>query len=139
MLCDLLKKYRDACGFSQQMLADRLKIDRSTYSCYETGKTEPSVENLRKLAHIFGVPPCRLIGEPCDTNHPDMVHDNEPIFFPEERAEREPAETVGELKREEKILISMFRILTTEQRRNLIDSLQAQCDANDEATMLPEV
>ena len=40
---------------SQSDVAKLLHIDRSTYTCYELGKTEPSVEILKKLAELYGV------------------------------------------------------------------------------------
>lgn len=42
-------------GFSQQQVADKLGMERSTYSKYETGVTEPSIAALIKLRHIFNV------------------------------------------------------------------------------------
>ena len=51
----LLKRYRLNCGYSQQMVANTLNIDRSTYTYYETGKTEPSIETLHKLVQIFNI------------------------------------------------------------------------------------
>ena len=49
MLKQKLKEYRIKCGFSQQQVADVLNMHRSTYSYYESGKTEPSMENIRLL------------------------------------------------------------------------------------------
>ena len=40
---------------NQSEVAKLLHIDRSTYTCYELGKTEPSLEILKQLAVIFGV------------------------------------------------------------------------------------
>lgn len=42
-------------GVTQQEVAELLKIDRSTYSYWETGKTEPSIKNLSKLCRIFNI------------------------------------------------------------------------------------
>ena len=46
---------------SQSDVARLLNIDRSTYTNYELGKTEPPMETLKKLAGIFGVSVERLV------------------------------------------------------------------------------
>ena len=46
---------------SQGDVAKLLNIDRSTYTNYELGKTEPSLEVLKKLSGIFGVSVDRLV------------------------------------------------------------------------------
>ena len=50
-----MKKMRRSAGYTQQSVADFLKIDRSTYSYYETGKTQPSVEALTGLSSLYGI------------------------------------------------------------------------------------
>jgi DNA-binding XRE family transcriptional regulator len=55
-LSDQLRMTRMSCNLTQQQVADRLEIDRSTYTYYETGKTTPSIFTLMKLAEIFQVP-----------------------------------------------------------------------------------
>ena len=62
---EYLKEIRLAAGYTQQDIADILKIDRSTYAYYEAGKTEPNIPNLKKLANLYGIPlddliECRL-------------------------------------------------------------------------------
>ncbi len=55
MISYWLKYYRHECGLTQQQVADRLKIERSTYTYYETGKTKPDIETVVKLAKVFNV------------------------------------------------------------------------------------
>ena len=53
---DHLRKLRkDRTKYSQEDMAELLKISRSTYTYYETGKSEPSYDKLHKLASIFAV------------------------------------------------------------------------------------
>ena len=42
-------------GLLQRDVAHQLHIDRSTYSYYERGKTNPPLDILIKLADYFGV------------------------------------------------------------------------------------
>ena len=53
---DHLRKLRkERTKYSQEDMAELLKISRSTYTYYETGKSEPSYDKLHKLAEIFAV------------------------------------------------------------------------------------
>ena len=49
-------------SFTQQYVADYLKIDRSNYSKYELGKLEPSVYMLIALSKLYGVSVDYLLG-----------------------------------------------------------------------------
>ncbi len=55
MISYWLKYYRHECGLTQQQVADRLKIERSTYTYYETGKTKPDISTLIKIAKVFNI------------------------------------------------------------------------------------
>lgn len=50
-----LKKLRTDHYLTQQEVADYLKIDRSTYTNYKLGKTEPSLIALKALSTLYGV------------------------------------------------------------------------------------
>lgn len=52
---DLLTMYRKKLDLTQREVAEALNIDRSTYTCYEIGKTEPNIETISRLAKIFNV------------------------------------------------------------------------------------
>lgn len=54
-LGNLLKIYRRNSLLTQQQVADTLNINRTTYTYYEAGKTEPSIDTLHKLVKIFGI------------------------------------------------------------------------------------
>lgn len=52
---DHLRDLRQAMGYTQQDMADMLNISRSTYTYYETGKSQPSFQNLKKLCEVLEV------------------------------------------------------------------------------------
>ena len=56
-----LKDYREDADLSQQKVADKLHMERSTYTYYENGKTIPDIFTIIKLAKIFNVSLARLI------------------------------------------------------------------------------
>ncbi|MGX2947168.1 helix-turn-helix transcriptional regulator [Enterococcus alishanensis] len=53
---ELLKKIREEKGFTQESLAKRLGIAKTTYSSYEQGHRQPSVNNAKKIASVLDVP-----------------------------------------------------------------------------------
>lgn len=50
---DQLKKARLSMGLTQQQIADMMGITKSTYCGYETGKRQPDVAKIKKLASIL--------------------------------------------------------------------------------------
>jgi len=62
-LGDKIKLERTKQGLSQDDLADRLSIHRSIVSRWETGKAEPTEDQLAKLADIFHIPLEELTGQ----------------------------------------------------------------------------
>lgn len=50
-----LKVLRRKLGITQSQTAYYLGVTRSTYAYYETGKVQPSLETLRKIARLYGV------------------------------------------------------------------------------------
>ena len=53
---DLRTHYNNGEGISQEVLARELKVAANTISRWETAIYRPSLEDLEKLAHFFGVP-----------------------------------------------------------------------------------
>ncbi|MNL99732.1 HTH-type transcriptional regulator ImmR [compost metagenome] len=50
---DRLKTLRKQAGLTQKEMANKLNIQRVTYSHYETGRSQPSIDTLVILALIF--------------------------------------------------------------------------------------
>lgn len=57
-----LRALRNARNLTQQEVANRLGIHRSTYAKYETGDNEPDHETLQRLADFFDVSVDYLLG-----------------------------------------------------------------------------
>lgn len=57
-----LKFLRNNAGLSQAELAAKLKMPQTTYSHYESGRSEPSIENILKIADYFGCSIDYLLG-----------------------------------------------------------------------------
>ena len=50
-----IRQLREKYGYTQKKMSELLGVERSTYTYYETGKTEPSLRVLRKMAVVFHV------------------------------------------------------------------------------------
>lgn len=57
-----LKEARKQAGYSQRATANIVNIPYSTIANYETGRTQPDIENLGKLADFYCVSTDWLIG-----------------------------------------------------------------------------
>lgn len=60
---NILKYLRQREKYTQQELADKLKISKSTISMYENGNREPDFETLEFIADIFNVDMNFLLGK----------------------------------------------------------------------------
>jgi transcriptional regulator with XRE-family HTH domain len=69
---DRLKRLREDKKLSQQQLADRLNINRSTYARYELAQTQPDYDTLKKIADFFQVSIDYLLGR---TDNPSTVRE----------------------------------------------------------------
>ena len=54
-MLDNLKILRESKGYSQQQLANKIGMSQQSIYNYETNKTEPDIESLKKLADVFDV------------------------------------------------------------------------------------
>ena len=59
----VFKELRIKSGLTQQEMADRLKISRSSVGMYEKGEREPSYELLEAIADFFNVDMNYLLGK----------------------------------------------------------------------------
>lgn len=90
-----LKELRLAENLTQKALSEELNITQFTYSNYETGYTQPSIETLIKLADYYHVTLDYLVG-------------------------RQFANDAGYLTDEEKEILKMFRKLDTLRKAKAI-------------------
>ncbi len=63
MFHDRLKSMREKAGYTQQELADILKISRGSISMYELGKREPDYATLRAIAQVLHTSRSELLGD----------------------------------------------------------------------------
>lgn len=49
------KNARKATGMTQEQLAEKLGVDRSSIAKYETGTSTPNVKNLQQICEILDI------------------------------------------------------------------------------------
>ena len=61
---EILRGLREDKDYTQQQMADLLKIGRTMYRRYETGETEIPIRHLKTICLLFGVSADYLLGLP---------------------------------------------------------------------------
>lgn len=103
-----LAKYRRECGLTQQQVADILNVNRTTYTKYETGASEPSHALLGIICKILGVDYNAVLGDNDLLAGALQDSDNDKLIL-------------NNLSRQECDLIANFRSLSEEDRQKVYD------------------
>lgn len=79
-----LKTAREKSGLNQKEVADKIGVAKSTYSLYESGKREPGVPTIKKIADVLNVSADGLLG--IESSEPTTIaaHKEGGNFTPEE-------------------------------------------------------
>ena len=56
MTAEMLRELRKTRKLSQKEVAGKLNIPATTYNTYESGRSEPPIEILVRLSHLYGMP-----------------------------------------------------------------------------------
>ena len=105
-----LRHCRTNCGFSQQQVADALGVERTTYTCYENGRFEPSLNTISMLSQIFRVDVSELL--PGEASAPQLKDPSDKPIVP-----------IYSLTKDEKSLISAFRVLNDKDKSIILDKI----------------
>lgn len=70
-----LVELRKKCGLTQQAVADNLGINRSTYTKYELGVSEPNIETMRELSALFNCDISELVSNRSSSGFNDSGSD----------------------------------------------------------------
>ena len=69
-----IQKARERAGYSQDDLADKLGVHRTTIGKWESNKAQPSIENYEKMSEILKVSPIWLMSIDQYTNQIPNEH-----------------------------------------------------------------
>lgn len=122
MLDDTIRRLRENSGFTQQQVAEVLNIDRSTYAYYETGRTSPSINTIRKLVKLFNVSYEMLL----DAGYNELTFsDNKPAY---KTAINSPnidiSKQIYTLSKDEMNLVLHYRLLSEEGKMELMEQIK---------------
>ena len=80
LFCDMFRYLRQRDKLTQDELATKLGISKSTISMYENGRREPDFETLELIADFFNVDMNFLLSSKNNNKHPHISH-NEQILL----------------------------------------------------------
>ena len=101
-----LRKYRENSGLSQIAVANALGMERSSYTVYETGRSQPKISTLIKIANILNIDPAVLLTSENQVSLKDTDSKNtSPIYS---------------LKKDEQQLILLYRAMSNEEKSELL-------------------
>lgn len=129
MFNDNLKKLRKICGFNQEDVSKVLGIDRSAYSYYESGKTEPNIKNLIKIARMFKVDVDTVVG---NSEYAESLRLG---TEPSEKYDTEIAADISALNKcsaDERLLVAWYR--QAEDKKEILELVKKQYDLQCEGT-----
>ena len=98
-------------GFTQQNIADVLGMNRSTYTYYETGKTQPSITNIQRLAVLYGLTVEDILNENMEFAKLGKRSKKKVLEYPE---------CISELSAQEKTLVALLRLCDRTKLQKLI-------------------
>ena len=114
-LGESLRKIRIENNFTQKNIADVLGIDRTTYTYYETGASNPSPKTLIALSQIYNISVGYLMG----------VEENRPIGAgAKTKVSVASGDPISMLKEKEKELLMYFRVLDEEKKKEVVELLK---------------
>lgn len=115
-----LRECREKAGYTQKQVAVILKLSGPSVSNWESGKTNPTHENLARLADLYRVSVDYLMGRDIEeTEGTDMTDDEREMWELREAARRDP---------DRKVLLKLAKNGTAQDVRQavaLIDALRA--------------
>lgn len=62
-LGEVIRAHREACGMTQELVAQKLSVSRQAVGKWESGKSEPSTTNLMAIAELLGTDAAELLRE----------------------------------------------------------------------------
>ncbi len=116
-LGEVLKKYRKANRLSQNQVAEMLGMQRSTYAYYETNKSRPTYEALRKIAAFYNVSLEELI---FDVSDEAQLNSDSPEYDKGWNEEK----YLSELSQFERSVILGVRLMSNENKRELMKFIE---------------
>lgn len=116
-----LKQFRVACGLTQEQIADKLNINRTTYTKYETGVSEPSLDLLGRIVSIFGTDYNSVLSE--NDMYEGSIYDSKMPMFNLTKDEQNVIIAIRSFSDDERIFLdSKIKEILEDRSRKLMSS-----------------
>ena len=116
-----IKELRKSFNLSQEKLAEEFEVERATISRWENDKTDPSNEDLLKLAQYFKVSVDYLLGRTINPTAPDQENQNPEA---QEILHRLKASSENNILSMFHETISTYGKLSKEEKERMLDGLE---------------
>lgn len=112
----LLRECRLNLNLTQKQVADALNIERSAYTYYETGLTNPTCDFVIRIAKIYNVNYSLFM----DALSEDMYDSCDVLEFD---VEFPKVEKISELSQEEQNLVLVYRVIPNKRKKSVFTYL----------------
>ena len=116
-----IKELRKSFNLSQEKLAEEFDVERATISRWENDKTDPSNEDLIKLAQYFKVSVDYLLGRTINPTAPDQESQNPEAQEFLHRLKSSSENNILSMFHE---TISTYGKLSKEEKERMLDGLE---------------
>ncbi|MBQ7296136.1 MAG: helix-turn-helix transcriptional regulator [Clostridia bacterium] len=106
-----LRRIRKAHKLTQQDIANVLGVDRTTYTLYETGSTNPPIETLEKLSNMYNATIGYILGTE-ENNHPERLGKADMVA-------EDNVDPIAYLSKDERRLLLSYRVLSEQKKEQL--------------------
>ncbi|MDO4747992.1 MAG: helix-turn-helix transcriptional regulator [Eubacteriales bacterium] len=107
-IAERLRTYRVNCGLTQSQVANAIGMERTGYGGYETGRAQPSLETIVKLAQIFRVDP------------KDILPSELSLSFRDSKNDAPSSKPIYTLTKDEQSLLISYRLLTDREKSRVL-------------------
>ena len=121
MIGNVLRELRLSNGFTQRQISDVLNIDRSTYSYYETLKTQPDISVIKRLAAMYDVSTDYILDY--HQSKPDVFSSNGSDYLSNISGKDNFVESLSEF---EQTYLLLLRQLSGERQKELLSNLKEE-------------
>lgn len=125
MVGEVLRKLRLQNNLTQKQVAEIMKIDRSTYSYYEIGRTVPDVYTMSVLSRIYNIAPGEMMTLCFGDSEPERQDSLTLNSEPKGNGYGDLPQHLSELNRDEQLLVLYFRQI--KDRDEALKFMKEQC------------
>ena len=116
----IFKVYRESSNLTQGQVATSLGIDRSTYTYYETGKTEPTMKTLMDILRILKIPYDEFLNTVNIVDNQEIANFSDYKSNVSGKLDSLKNSSIYELQEDEQQLLINYRALKKEEKVNLL-------------------